>query len=179
MKDTNGTRKRTKKQVEHVDTVPLVPVEMLTPAARHNARMAKIMDKRPAVDAANTARLLNMMRHGAIPTDICDDATMPRFGAFRAAMASDDTFADDYASAYAVMCDMVLEDAALFARDSSDAGNIDCTRIAETYAKSMTHILEKLAPRTHGVLVKHAGADAGPLTVAVINYGDHKQVTSS
>ncbi len=169
---TMTVRKRRKKAelTESVSVVSLEPAAFPTPADRHRTRIAGAFAKRPAVDAANKHRLLQLMRHGDLPSDICDDKSMPTLAAFMAAYKTDDDFASDYDDAMAACADLVLQDAATFSRDCAATGNIDTARVADIYTRSVVTIIEKLSPRTHGALIKHAGSDAGPLQVAVINY---------
>ncbi len=161
---------RKRKKAECVPVVPLIPAEIVSPADRQRARLANALSKRPPITADNKARLLQLMKAGEIPTDVCDDRAMPAFSAFMAECKIDHDFAAEYEDALSALADMSLMDAARFSRDSASTGNIDTMRVSDMYSKTMTSIFEKLSPRTHGVLVKHAGADAGPLQVAVINY---------
>lgn len=164
------TRKRREvKPVEPLPT-PLVPVDIRSPVDRHNARMRAHNKRRPTVDAANKQRFISMIRAGELPADVCDDETMPHLSAFLRAMRGDEAFSDEYAEAVAILADMALQDAQAFARDCAGTGSIDQMRIADVYMKSIVASIEKLTPRTHGALVKHAGADTGPVQVAVINY---------
>lgn len=175
MKDTTKVRKRAKKEAEPlapVEVQALVPLEMPTPASRHRARIAAMRTPRPGVTSENKARFIELMLSGELPVDICDDDSMPRFAAYRAEMAADEAFGEAYAAAFAVMADMALEDAQRFARDATEAGNVDAARAADIYVKSLSSVLEKLSPAKYGVLVKHAGADGGALSVSVISYAD-------
>lgn len=144
--------------------------DILSPAERHKRRKAVAHIKRPPVTDENKAAFLARIRGGDFPQDICDDTTWPSRTQYTEAMRSDPTFADQYAEAIAQLSDTILEESAAFARETTASGNIDKQRAADIYAKSMIALAEKLAPRTHGVLVKHAGADGGALHVSVTNF---------
>lgn len=178
-KPVDKVRKRTR--AKPVEVAALVPIsdslpdplsDIATPASRHRNRVAKVLSKRPTVTDANKARFIALMNVGEIPTDICDDATMPTMAAFITAIKTDEAFAEAYDQAYSVMADMALQDAWHFARDAASTGNIDAQRIADSYAKTLANILEKLSPKSYGVLVKHAGADGGNINVSVVSYAD-------
>jgi hypothetical protein len=144
--------------------------EVLSPAERHKRRKALAHVRRPPVTDENKAAFLARIRAGDFPQDVCDDVAWPSRTQFTEAMRTDQAFADNYAEAVAQLADSVLEEAADWVRATSATGNIDKQRTAEIYAKSMAHLAEKLSPRTHGVLVKHAGADGGALHVSVTNF---------
>ena len=163
--------RRKRRDVQAVPVQELQPLALVKgPAAMQRERMATFKARRPKVDDTFKARFLALMRAGEWPTDICDDTSMPPYSAFRQAMAEDETFAADFEEAFRVMADQSLCDASKFARESAETGNVDLMRIADIYAKSLNSALEKLAPRDYGALIKHAGAEGGPLQVQVISY---------
>ena len=173
--------KRTKRVAKPVEVAALVPIvdelpeclgDIGTPASRHRARMAKFGLMRPAVTTEHQAMFIALMRAGEIPTDICDDISRPPMSAYIAAMKHDEAFAQEYSEAFPVMADMALQDAWRFARDAAGTGNVDAARMADSYAKTLAYMLEKLSPRAYGVLVKHGDADGGNIAVSVINYAD-------
>lgn len=164
------TRKRRELQPVEPLPTPLVPVDVRSPVERHNQRMRVRYSKRPPVDAVNKQAFIEAIRVGELPADVCDNMAMPPLSAFLRAMQTDDAFADDYAEAVAIMADMAIQDAQAFARDCAGTGSTDQMRVADIYVKSVISAIEKLTPKTHGALIKHAGSDAGPMQVAVINY---------
>lgn len=180
MKATQKTRKRTRaKPVEVAALVPMTeklpddPLgEIATPASRHRDRVSAYGKTRPRMTEAHKVAFIELMRLGEIPNDICDDIKRPPLSAFIAEVKTDDAFAEAYGDAYSVMADLALQDALTFSRDAASTGNIDAQRIADSYAKTLSGILEKLSPKAYGVLVKHAGADGGNINVSVVSYAD-------
>lgn len=143
---------------------------ILTPYERHKARLARGIKDVPMTDAA-FAEITERMMRGEFPTDICDDPKLPSYGTLRKALRHNDDYLEEYEQAYAAMADMIIEEAKEFAREASLSGNIDDARRAEVYLKTIVNAVEKTAPRSHGALVKHAGADGGAITVSVVDYG--------
>lgn len=155
---------------------PDLVARVMSPAQRHNRRLAERARKPKEATPANARELLERMRAGEMPVEICDAPHMPHYSAFVRLLRTDEQFAIDYSEAYEALANAVLEDGAAFARDTTELANIDAQRIADVYLKSAISALEKLSPKTHGVLVKHAGADGGALTVQVLDYAKQTQI---
>lgn len=176
MKATNGVKRKTSPARERkikplTEVVPHVVRwdGIDTPNARHQKRKLDI-SKRPPMSDSIKQRWIDAIRAGSFPTELCDSAKYPTRRAFMREIERDKAFGDLYREAVSDMADLLLEDAALFARDASGTGSIDQQRTADVYIRSISHILEKLAPKTHGVLVKHAGSDGGQLSVTITNF---------
>lgn len=159
--------------VEYAELVPVVAPpatsRVPTPAARHRGRL-EARDRKPSPTVELCAELIHRMQHGEIPSEICDDAHMPAIGRMRRFVAELPERARAYDAAMAACCDCIVEEARQFLRDSTETGNVDQMRIADIYCKSALSLVASMSPRTHGTLVKLAGADAGPIAVSVINY---------
>lgn len=141
--------------------------KLRTPADILRARRAKgRIDVTPGVKTEIIARL----RAGEFLADMECDAHIPSATRIIEARKTDPEFDAAYQDALAHGLDTTLADAGQFARDAAETGNIDDIRTAEIFTRTIALAAEKLAPKTHGTLVKHAGADGGALNVIVTNY---------
>lgn len=137
------------------------------PVAMLNRRKQKA---RLIVTDEIAAEILERLRDGEMLTDIERSQHIPRASVIAKHRRDNPEFDAAFASALADCADANLHDAATFARVASASGDVDDARTAEIYARSILAINQQLSPKTHGALIKHAGADGGVLTVMVTNY---------
>lgn len=116
--------------------------------------------------------IVRRLSDGEYMSDILSDEHLPSRSTIMNARRADPVFDEAIRRAMAECMDANLDMAAQFVKGASEANDVDQQRVAEIYAKSVASVAEKLAPITHGALLKMAGADGGALTVAVVNYAD-------
>ena len=146
----------------------------MDPLARQTVR-SEARRSRPYVVMTDALKdeIVERVETGEFLATVCRDAHMPSAGSVMRHVRLDDAFGKRFAAALATLADLRLTDAAEFA--ATEAGSdledrVERTRVAEIYAKTLANVLSKLAPKTHGELIKIAGGDGGAVQVAVVNY---------
>lgn len=151
-------------------------VKLLTPLSRHEMRRLERHKRPKAFTPKLWEEFCERLEQGEYPIEIIDRSPgMPSHKTLRQHIAANAEAMAQYEAATSALADLVLQDAAQFLRDSASTGDVDNIRIADYYAKGAAGTLAKLSPKTHGELIKLAGADGGSLSVAVINYAEQKR----
>lgn len=120
--------------------------------------------------------LLERVTLGEMPTDVCAESHMPTWSALQRELAGNKAFADQYMQAISALADVSLLDATTMLRQAIDGNpndpfNIDI-KAMEIYTKSTIAAMAKLAPKSHGDLLRVTDKDLGPLSISVVRYAD-------
>lgn len=149
---------------------------LMSPAAMHHIRRMDVRKRPKAFNAALFAEFCERMTNGEYPVEIIDRSDyMPSYKTLRRYLAENAEAQAAYDSAGVAFADLLIGDAGQFAREAASTGDIDDMRTADSYVKTVNATVGKLFPRTHGDLLKLAGADGGAISVAVINYAEQKR----
>jgi hypothetical protein len=116
------------------------------------------------------AELLNRLRDAETLSGIANDAHMPTFASIAMTRAIDPEFDAAVSVAVSAMADGMLHDAITFTQAQAEGGSEKDLNAAAIYSRTIAALAEKLAPKTHGAMLKHAGADGGALTVIMTDY---------
>ena len=177
--------KNKKKSTKAVAVTPQVQLShyetSLDPQRLREARLRTLRRNIVVTDAIRD-ELIERMTAGELPTDVCMSDHMPDWGTLRKELARDEAFKARYYDALAAMADAKLADANAMLdqaiRNKADGGDpfsVD-VKAVEIYTKSLVHQLEKLAPKSHGNLLKLGDSNAAPLSITVMRFGEKEKI---
>jgi hypothetical protein len=131
---------------------------------------ARVGKQEGPVSAELKATIVRMVSEGATLTYICELPDMPCRASIYRARDTDKDFDAAMRAAMVKHAETLMDMSAEYTADAIEHADLDMSKRADILHRITTSRAEKLAPREYGVMVKHADADGGKLTVAVINY---------
>jgi hypothetical protein len=114
--------------------------------------------------------IVALIEHGATVVEIEAMQGMPSAATIWRECNRDPAFDQAMTDARVSSASSILDEAQHQLRKALESNDPDQMRIAAAYAQGATAYVEKIAPKQYGAMLKHAGADGGALSVAVINY---------
>lgn len=118
--------------------------------------------------------IIDLVSHGATLTEVERLTGMPSIAQINRRRRLVPAFDEAIRRAQYDRATAVLDEAHDYLRLCVETGDPDAIRGAEAYVRAATSYAERTAPKEYGALLKHAGADGGPLQVQVMQYTDNK-----
>jgi hypothetical protein len=134
------------------------------------AAMLKAGHAETNVTDAQKVMILELVEHGATIAEVETMEGMPSAVTIWRECRRDIAFGQALDEARVTSAHSILDEAQHQLRQALETNDPDSMRVAADYARGCTAYVEKIAPKQFGAMLKHAGADGGALSVAVINY---------